>query len=282
MTPINIGGVPEHFNLPWHIAIAEQQFQQAGIALNWTDYPGGTGAMTRALRSGELDIAILLTEGIVADIVKGNPSKIISFYTDSPLIWGIHVAADSPYQSINDIQGKRYAISRFGSGSHLMAFVDNQQRGWDTSQMNFEVVGGLEGARKALKTRLADVFMWERFMTKPLVDAGEFRLIDTCVTPWPCFAVAVREEVLKEQKETIEKILKIIQQTANKLKQNINAATLIANRYGLLPADAAYWLTTVEWTKQTQVQSAILENVLQTLKSLNIIEETRPVIDIIA
>jgi hypothetical protein len=39
--------------------------------------------------SGETDIAIILTEGIVKDIVAGNDSKIVQVYVESPLIWGI-------------------------------------------------------------------------------------------------------------------------------------------------------------------------------------------------
>jgi hypothetical protein len=47
------------------------------------------------LRDGETDIAVILTEGIVKDIVAGNQSKIVQVYVQSPLIWGIHVAANS-------------------------------------------------------------------------------------------------------------------------------------------------------------------------------------------
>ncbi|MGB0840601.1 MAG: ABC transporter substrate-binding protein, partial [Chitinophagales bacterium] len=139
---INIAGVPEHFNLPWHLAIEEGLFAEKGIDLQWTDYSGGTGAMCKALRSGKTDLAVLLTEGIITDIVKGNPSRIIHSYVSSPLIWGIFVPADSPYQTLADTKGKTYAISRMRSGSHLMAYVDYQQRNWNTDSLKFEVVGG--------------------------------------------------------------------------------------------------------------------------------------------
>jgi hypothetical protein len=36
---------------------------------------------------GETDIAVILTEGIVKDIVAGNPSKIVQVYVESPLIY---------------------------------------------------------------------------------------------------------------------------------------------------------------------------------------------------
>jgi ABC-type nitrate/sulfonate/bicarbonate transport system substrate-binding protein len=49
--------------------------------------------------------------------------------------------------------------------------------------------------------------MWERFMTKPLVDKGIFRRIGDCPTPWPCFVIAVRDEILEKYPEAIKSIL---------------------------------------------------------------------------
>ena len=120
---IRIGGVPEHFNLPIHLAIEQKLFEQADIEIEWITYKGGTGQMTKALRANEVDVCILLTEGIIADIINGNPCKIISEYVTTPLIWGIHTSVQNKINREADIFDKKYAISRFGSGSHLMAIV---------------------------------------------------------------------------------------------------------------------------------------------------------------
>src|SRR3569833_2367387 len=98
MEKVRIGGVPEHFNLPWNLAVEEGLFSKQGIDLERIDYPGGTGAMCADLRNGNLDLAVVLTEGLVADIVRGNPAQIIRWHVTSPLNWGIHVPAASPYQ----------------------------------------------------------------------------------------------------------------------------------------------------------------------------------------
>ena len=74
---IRVGGVPEHFNTPWHLANAAGKYAEVGIALEWVEFPGGTGAMASALRNDQIDVAIGLTEGIVADILKGSPARII-------------------------------------------------------------------------------------------------------------------------------------------------------------------------------------------------------------
>ncbi|TAF71034.1 MAG: ABC transporter substrate-binding protein, partial [Flavobacterium sp.] len=207
MTTIRIAGVPEHFNLPWHLAIENGDFKKAAINLQWTDVPEGTGKMCQMLRDGSTDIAIILTEGIVKDITAGNPSKIVQVYVETPLIWGIHVAAQSKYKTLTQLEGTKAAISRIGSGSQLMAYVNAGNQKWDANSLSFEIVNTIDGAVTALTEGTADYFMWERFMTQPLVDKGIFRRIADCPTPWPCFVVAVREEILNQTPEIIAKIL---------------------------------------------------------------------------
>ena len=197
MKTIKIAGVPEHFNLPWHMCIEDGEFEAVGIDLQWTDVPEGTGKMCQMLRDGETDIAVILTEGIIKDIAAGNPSKIVQVYVQSPLIWGIHVAANSNYKTLSDLEHKKVAISRMGSGSHLMSIVNAQNQNWNTENLQFEIVNTIDGAVESLSSGKADYFMWERFMTQPLVDKGIFRRIADCPTPWPCFVIAVRNEVLE-------------------------------------------------------------------------------------
>ena len=103
MKKVNIGGVPEHFNLAWYLTLKNGEYKNAGINLRWHDYYSGTGAMCKALRSGEIDIAVILTEGIIKDIIAGNPSKIVQTFVKTPLIWGIHVANKSKFESLEDM-----------------------------------------------------------------------------------------------------------------------------------------------------------------------------------
>ncbi|MCU0443982.1 MAG: substrate-binding domain-containing protein [Microscillaceae bacterium] len=279
---LKIGGVPEHFNLPWHLALAQKKFTQQAIDLQWTDYPGGTGTMAKALRDRELDMAVLLTEGITKDILQGNASKIVQVFVKSPLIWGIHTAAQAPYQSIAELQGKRVAISRIGSGSHLMAYVDARRRGWQLTDNQLVVVKDLAGARAALANHQADLFMWEKFMTKPLVDAGEFRRLDECLTPWACFVIAVRDEILAQYPEQIRQILAIIKQAGADFKQNPQAARLVSEKFNLKPIDAQNWFTTTTWASDNQIRKSEIEEVIQTLYELDFVPELQAVNQVLA
>lgn len=275
MKTIKIAGVPEHFNLPWHLCIDDGEFEEAGIDLQWTDVPEGTGKMCQMLRDGETDVAVILTEGIIKDITAGNPSKIVQVYVKSPLIWGIHVASNSKYISINDLENTKAAISRFGSGSHLMSYVNAQNNRWDTEKLQFEIVNTIDGAVEALKKGDADYFMWERFMTKPLVDNGTFRKIDDCPTPWPCFVIAVRNEILENDPYIIEQILNIINTTTEEFKQIPSIDRTLASKYNQKLTDIQEWLSMTNWS-QKQIDKQTLEKIQNQLYTLKIIENILP------
>ncbi len=271
MKTVKIGGVPEHFNLAWYLTLKNGEYKAQNINLRWQDYHGGTGAMTQALRDGNIDMAVILTEGIVKDIVDGNPSKIVQTFVKTPLIWGIHVGAHSPFKTISDLKGMRAAISRYGSGSHLMAYVNAENNDWDvTAHLKFEVIQDIDGAVEALTNNTADYFMWERFMTKPLVDNGTFRHIANCPTPWPCFVIAVRNEFLEDNKDDVKTILEIINNTTTDFKDIPSIDKTIANRYNLQLPDVQEWLSLTEWS-QKPIDAKTIENVQNTLLKLDII-----------
>ncbi len=275
MKKVKIAGVPEHFNLPWHMAIEEGSFRDRGIDLQWTEVPEGTGKMCQMLEDRETDLAIILTEGIIKSIVGGNPVKIVQGYISSPLLWGIHVGANSKYQSISDLKNTKTAISRFGSGSHLMAYVNAQKEGWGIDALAFEVIDNLDGAVRALTDGTADYFMWEHFTTKPLVDNGSFRRLGDCPTPWPCFVVAATDDFIKKNPGTLNHILEIINTYTAEFKQIPSIDRTLANRYGQQLEDIREWLSLTEWS-QEQVSTEAIENVQHTLSDLKLIDTSLP------
>lgn len=262
---MRVGGVPEHFNLPWKLAIADNAFAGTGLDVEFIDYPGGTGAMTAALRDGEIEVALVLTEGAVLDILKGSDNRLVSIYVESPLVWGIHVAADGPVTAV--AAGQRVAISRFGSGSHLIAVVDSIARGIDPTAMEFVVVDSLDGARAALAEGRADIFLWERHMTQPLVDSGEFRRIGEREVPWPAFVVSARSDFLEKKADSLRTVLDIVATYCEKLRHDNKSAQLISNTYGIAPADAERWLTSVRWTNDFERPDAALDRIKTALLS---------------
>ena len=272
MTTIKIAGVPEHFNLPWHLAIENGDFNANEINLQWTDIPEGTGKLCQMLRNGETDIAVILTEGIIKDIIAGNTSKIVQIYVESPLIWGIHVAAKSKHFELSDLENKKVAISRLGSGSQLMAFVNANNQGWKSDSLTFEIVNTIDGAVAALTNGTANYFMWERFMTKPLVDSGVFRKIGDCPTPWPCFVIAVRDEILNKHPKIVSKILEIINSKTATFKKIPSIDAVLAAKYYQKIEDIQEWLQLTTWS-QSNLSEAQFETIQNQLFDLEITDK---------
>lgn len=273
---IRIGGVPEHFNLPWHLAKENQHFQKEGIEVEWLSYPGGTGAMTKALRDGEVDVCLLLTEGIIADIIKGNPSKIIGMYVKTPLIWGVHTHVNNPIQFYGETYSKNYAISRLGSGSHLIPIVDATLNNKRIEEQQFKVIKNLDGALEALQKQETDVFYWEKFTTKPWVDKGILRRIGEFVTPWSCFAIAASDKVIEEQPDALIRIMSIIHFNCDQFMNSTNAIDLVSKRYQQKPEDVEQWFYSTEWATSDYVSTKMVRNVMFMLKQAKIIDQEVP------
>ena len=181
------------------------------------------------------------------------------------------MAKDSSYRSIDDLKGKKVAISRYGSGSHLMAYLNAENNNWNIEKdLKFEVVKNLEGAVEALTNKTADYFLWEKFTTKPLVDSNVFRRIGDYPSPWPCFVIAGRKEFLEENEEGTRDILDVINRTTIKFKDIPNIDKTIANRYGQKLEDVKQWLEITEWS-QGLIDEETIIRVQDKLKALDII-----------
>ncbi|MGV3696912.1 substrate-binding domain-containing protein [Flavobacterium sp.] len=272
MKTVKIVGVPEHFNLPWQLCIENAEFEEIGIDLQWTDIPEGTGKMCQMLRDGETDMAVILTEGIVKDIVAGNDCSIVQVYVESPLIWGIHVASNSKYTNLAELENTKVAISRYGSGSHLMSFVNAKNQHWNTEKLEFEIVNTIDGAVDALTKGNGDYFMWERFMTKPLVDNGIFRRVADCPTPWPSFVIAVRNGFLESNRQTVALILETINNTTIEFKDIPSIDRTLASRFNQKQEDIREWLKLTKWS-QKPLEEKVLNNIQNQLFDLKIIDK---------
>ena len=269
---LRIGGVPEHFNYPWHLVQRNGLDEHRQLDFTWHDYPGGTGAMLEDLRDEKLDVAIMLTEGAIAGIAKGDALRIVGTYVASSLQWGIHVHAESRWQKSDRLAHARYAISRPRSGSHLMASVHAWQQGWDPHALPFVEVGSLEGAREALAAGQADVFLWEKFTTKPLVDRGEWRRIGEVPTPWPSFVMVARHDIINEHATALEGLMHMARQGRHQMNE-ADTIAYIAATYGQQTQDVKAWYQQTRWLIRPRVSRAGMEEARDALHSLKVIPE---------
>jgi sulfonate transport system substrate-binding protein len=254
---LKIGGVPEHFNLLWELPEVKEIFTQKRLSVDFYEFPGGTGALSEAVKSGFLDGAVILTEGAVTEITRGCNYRIVCPFVQSPLFWGIFASARSSVHDLSDLSSRIFAISRFNSGSHLMAQYLAGLQGERLSIRNFYPASDLEGARKALASGKAHLFLWEKFMTNPLVKSGEFRQVGELKAPWNSFVLVMREDIIIGHRALANRIKQAVIESGVWFKKMENAPIRISEKYGIDIADARIWFDEVLYFKDEPFEPAL-------------------------
>ena len=172
MKRIILGGVPEQVNIPILLAIENGYFTEFGLDVQYKLVPEGTGKMLDLLETGELDVALTVTDGFIAGRAKGRKVELLGTYVSSPLIWAVAGSVTSPILSLDNLRNCtsniRVGISRLGSGSHTMAqYMSSQLLGIPVEKLSFVVANNFDGLCRGVTEGLFDIFMWETFTTQP-------------------------------------------------------------------------------------------------------------------
>jgi len=272
MTTLRIAGVPEPYNLPWHLAMEQGRFAEAGIDLQWHTVHEGTGRMCQMLRDDALDMAVLVTEGAVRDILNGGPHRIVSTFVQSALPWGVHVPASSALHHPSDLKHVPFAISRLGSGSHIMAMLYAERLGWRPRAEDLEVVHNMEGAAERMCSDGPIIFLWETYVTSRYVDAGVMRRVDEVRGDWPGFVVVAREAFVREHAPALDKALRVLGAESRALRPDARTVELVMRNAGFGRALAEDWLRHVRW-EVGRPEPRRLDALMETLRKLELVPE---------
>lgn len=279
---IKIGGVPEHYNAPFHTALAAYADPE-NFEFAWTDFPSGTGAMIDALSAGEIDLAVLLTEGIVKRIIEKNDMRIVGTFTNNPLPWGVHVRAGA-FGDLIDFNKKVgelvFGISRLGSGSHLMALVHAKSIGVAAPQ--FRVVNTMAGAAEAMTKGEIDAFLWDVTTADVHAKAGVWKCIGTLAGSWPAFVFAVRADASTSALHAMVRFLHQVRHHGMILKDEPEFTTsFLQERYRISAEQATQFLASVSWNSSPTVSQAALERAAAALTEAAIVSGSQPVEEMI-
>lgn len=299
---IRIGYVPEHYLIPLHLA---KSYFTDPVEL--ISFPSGTGHMITALRSDEIDLAIGLTEGWVAGLLndKGQKEKgysIVGSWVQNPLRWAIVTGRNrEDINSVDDLRThKRVGVSRLGSGSHVMAFVLADQKGWlkqdkddKTEGLVIAPLGPFKDLRDGVcgidgQPAVADFFMWEHFTTKPYFDGKDTPLkhIGEMYTPWPSWHIAASSKRFPEP-ATDPKLLKLFDCFDRGIR-DFNGDTesaikrLVAGEFQCQYSedDGREWLKSAKFFDRTRgVDASTMDGVIKVLDTAQVIEPSTEVKD---
>lgn len=269
---LRVGGVPEAFNLPF------QDASFGGIPVQFVQCGGGSGEMIQKLEQRTIDVAFALTDCIVAAIEKEKNVRIIAPVVVSPLTWAVCTREGL---NMTQLQNARWAVSRLGSGSHVMAMVLAKQHDLSTD-MQFVVEGSFDRMCDAVKAQRADAFLWEIFTTTPLLQNEPIDIVDKVQTPWPSFSAAVASDC--QRMEDVRAVVRSFLQQAHIFKNDASSVQRICTQYGMTEKSAARWLAEVEYATPGDfcVPLQVLEQTRTLLREAGVIERSKEFVDISA
>ncbi|KAI1151273.1 hypothetical protein F4825DRAFT_451681 [Nemania diffusa] len=285
---IRIGFVPEHFSTPIHFA--QKYF---GLDAKLIPFPSGTGHMITAIRAGEIDIGIGLTEAWVAGLGKEDTPgdagyRIVGTYVETPLCWAISTGAQRPeITSVASLQGSKIGISRLGSGSQVMGYVLADQQGWlsGSSQpyADFVVLQTFANLRAAVNDGAADFFMWEHFTSKRYYDSGAIRRVGEIYTPWSSWKIVASTALLnggggsgegKPDPRLMDVFAKLDQGVRYFEAHKDEAVEYISTALDYSAEDAREWLTTVRFSSKTEgVDIKVITKCINILQKAGVLKE---------
>ncbi|ETS79767.1 hypothetical protein PFICI_09620 [Pestalotiopsis fici W106-1] len=279
--PLRIGFVPEHFSTPIHFA--KKHF---GLSAALIPFPSGTGHMITALRGGEIDVGIGLTEAWVAGLGKEDTPddggyRILGTYVETPLCWAISTGAERPdISSVSSLKNSKIGISRLGSGSQVMGYVLADEQGWLTPSSSpyadFVILQTFDKLRNAVNDGTADFFMWEHFTSKRYYDSGEIRKVGQIYTPWSSWKIVASTSSTQLNNDARLKDLfeKLDQGTKYFLGHPDEAVKYISTELDYSEEDAREWLKTVKFADNVAgVDTKVIEGCISSLQKAGVLKE---------
>ncbi|KAG6334413.1 hypothetical protein ID866_4682, partial [Astraeus odoratus] len=278
--PLRIGYVREHFCSP----LLQYEADDQGKTFTLVECPSGTGQLISRLTNDEIDVAIGDRKRFQSLQARGElrqlPVKMACLpyplldhwtttYATSPWRRAVITGYNSSYQQIPDLQGTTLGISRYGSGSHTMAYVMALQQGWPTDELKFQVNNDIRGLLDSVNEGSTSAFMWEWFTTKPFADASECRFIGAVPTPWPSWLIAAHPEraSTEELKAFLSSLTRYVQEFQKPESRAGPSVEFIKRVFGYPEEDVKAWLQTVEYTTDcAQIDSEVISRTLSVLQ----------------
>jgi ABC-type nitrate/sulfonate/bicarbonate transport system substrate-binding protein len=141
----------------------------------------GDGKVQQAMIAGEIQFAVTGGGGL-AFPAKGASSKTVAAISGAPYNMWVAVPVDSPIKSVNDLRGKKLAVSSAGSLTDWLAKRIPAIQGWNENDVTAVPMGGLDPRLAAMKTGQIDGMVMaaevvfnldEKGVTRPLYNFGD-------------------------------------------------------------------------------------------------------------
>jgi ABC-type nitrate/sulfonate/bicarbonate transport system substrate-binding protein len=129
-------------------------FAKHGLDIEISGF-GGDAKLQQAMAAGAVDVGLGSGPGM-AFIVKGAPVKGIAAMAGPPLIFALVIGGDSAVKTVDDLKGRKVAISTVGSATAWLINEVSRQHGWGFDGITQVPIGENSARIAALKSGAVD------------------------------------------------------------------------------------------------------------------------------
>ncbi|KAJ2500424.1 hypothetical protein GGH96_002752 [Coemansia sp. RSA 1972] len=228
--------------------------------------------MMRRLEAGELDVAICVTEGLVAGI-NNNAIRLFGTFVETPLPWAVSVRVDAAYATLDDLAGSAvFGASRLGSGSEVMARYMASQFEWK-HEPDVRVVGDIRALVNGVQTRTIDAFLWERTTMQRHYSQNEVRYLGTVRPPWPAFSYAAQTQFIQANGQRLCAFMQWAQSAARDFMSNVEQnSSFVCERFGYAQEDVKEWAEYVRYSEDSSVDRAKIAKAVKVLERAGVVQ----------
>jgi ABC-type nitrate/sulfonate/bicarbonate transport system substrate-binding protein len=191
------------------IALEKRLFEKYGFSPGKLVYISGASVAMASLLSGEIDVVFLQSAAPMNIQAGGGDATIFGATTN---ILPYYIFLRKGLNSIKDIEGRRAAVSRIGSGSHAGLLALFRQFGVNADKVTFVSAGDLSTRVGAFLSGAVDLVGLSPPYHLPLLDQGyqiKTNLLEQRV-PWAQVIIAARRSWLDKQHEQAKAMLRAI------------------------------------------------------------------------
>jgi NitT/TauT family transport system substrate-binding protein len=150
-------------------------FAKHGLDLDIAGF-GGDAKLQQAMAAGAIDVGLGSGPGL-AFIVKGAPVKGIAAIAGPPLIFAMVVRADGAVKTVDDLKGRKVAISTVGSATNWLMNEVSRQHGWGFDGFEQVPIGENSARIAALKSGAVDACVVDVGSALNFVGRGDGRIL---------------------------------------------------------------------------------------------------------
>ena len=212
-------------------------FRAQGVTAEFQPFRGGPD-LVKAVVAGQIQIGVTGATDVPVFRATGVPIRFIASQVD-----GNHFTLNvaQGITSLAGLKGKSIGVTRVGAATWVFAMMLAKQQGWDPEKdVTIVGLGGLDAQLAALTRGEIAAFIWgDGGAVTELQGKSKVLLrLDTVTPKWISQGYYATDEVIKGNKDALQKTLKALFQGAQFIRENLAESAAIASKTLQWPEDA--------------------------------------------